>query len=241
MKANLWEYDVAFVKTLNGLCLVGIDEAGRGPLAGDVVAACVVLDFSQEPIAGLNDSKKLTEARREALYPEIMERALAFGIGSASPEEIDRINILQATFLAMKRALVAMLGEPPQTGLACKALPAELRGNLHLCIDGNKTLPLSGASSAEKTFAGAKKFSQSALVKGDGLSASVAAASILAKVTRDRQLIELDSLYPQYGLAQHKGYPTEAHREAVSRHGMSPAHRKSFCRDLVQTLDLFAA
>jgi ribonuclease HII len=227
MKSNLWAHDVDYAQALGDKMLVGVDEAGRGPLAGHVVAACVVFDLNGEPLAGLNDSKKLTEARREALYPEIMARASGFGIGFASPQEIDRINILQATFLAMARALAALRGHEPQAGLVAKALPESLRGRLHLCVDGNKTIP--GAA-----------FSQQALVKGDGLSASIAAASILAKVTRDRQLLDLDALYPQYGFAQHKGYPTEAHREAVREHGMCPAHRKSFCRDLAQAVDLFA-
>jgi ribonuclease HII len=224
---SLWKYDQEKQALLNGLCLVGVDEAGRGPLAGNVVAACVILDLKGEPLSGLNDSKKISENQRESLYPEILEKAKAYGIGEASPKEIDGINILQATFLAMARAIAAMRGETPQPGLGAKPLPEVERQTLFLWIDGNKTIP-------------SLRHSQAALVKGDGLSASIAAASILAKVTRDRQLVELDTQYPQYGFAQHKGYPTEAHREAVRQLGLCPAHRRSFCDSLSEPVDLFA-
>ncbi len=223
---SLWQFDLDLWKGLNGAFYVGVDEAGRGPLAGNVVAACVVFELQGKPLAGLNDSKKLSESARENLYPLVMEQALAFGIGECSPLEIDRINILQATFLAMARALSAMRGQKSQAGLPAKALPPD-SVSLSLGVDGNKVIP-------------GLQFPQQALIKGDGRSASIAAASILAKVTRDQQLMTLDALYPQYGFAQHKGYPTEAHREAVVRHGLSPVHRKSFCEKLLSQVDLFA-
>jgi ribonuclease HII len=204
-----------------------VDEAGRGPLAGNVVAACVILNLQSTPIGGLNDSKKMTEAQRQALYPEIIEKSKAFGIGEASPKEIDAINILQATFLAMARAIAALRGETPQPGLLAKALPESERQNLFFWIDGNKTIPR-------------LRHTQEAMVKGDGFSASIAAASILAKVTRDHQLLELDSQFPQYGFAQHKGYPTEFHRERVRNLGMCPMHRKTFCASLSESVDLFS-
>lgn len=175
----------------------GVDEVGRGPLAGAVVAAAVILDPAR-PIQGLADSKKLSEKRREALFLEIREKALCWSLGRAEVEEIDRINILQASLLAMRRAIEG-LGVPPQ----------------HALIDGNK-VPQSLACSAE------------AIVGGDDSEDCIAAASIVAKVTRDREMVELESRYPGYGLARHKGYPTKAHLAALRELGVSPVHRRSF-------------
>ena len=178
----------------------GVDEAGRGPLVGAVVAGAVVLD-PNNPIEGLRDSKKLTSARREFLYEQIMEKAKAWGIGQASPAEIDEINILQATMLAMKRAiedLTVRLGAWPNKAL----------------IDGNRCpeLPISAE----------------AIIKGDAKEPAISAASIIAKVTRDRQMQILDRLHPQYGFAQHMGYPTEAHFAALKEFGACDEHRRSF-------------
>lgn len=175
----------------------GIDEAGRGPLAGSVVAAAVVLDPAR-PIAGLADSKKLSAAARERLAPLIRENALAWALGEASAAEIDEINILQATFLAMRRALEALSVRPT-----------------HALIDGNR-IPPGLFCSAE------------AIVKGDAKEPAISAASILAKTHRDAQLLELDRVYPQYGFARHMGYPTAAHLEALRLYGPSPVHRRSF-------------
>ena len=178
----------------------GIDEAGRGPLAGPVCAAAVILPLDCH-IDDLNDSKKLTEKKREALFPLIQEKALAWGIGWASAEEIDAINILQATFLAMKRAVEQLSVQP---GWAL--------------VDGNRMPPLDIPGET--------------VVKGDAQCASIAAASILAKVSRDRLLEEWDTLYPEYGFAKHKGYGTKAHYDAILRHGVLPIHRKSFLKNL---------
>ncbi len=178
----------------------GIDEAGRGPLAGPVCAAAVILPPDCD-IPGLNDSKKLSEKKREALFPVIQEKALAFGIGWATAEEIDRVNILQATFLAMARAV--------------EALPAPAD---YALVDGNRMppLPIPGET----------------IVKGDATSASIAAASILAKVSRDRLLRRLDEAHPEYGFAKHKGYGTQAHYEAIRKYGLLPEHRRSFLKNL---------
>ena len=178
----------------------GVDEAGRGPLVGSVVAGAVVLD-PHNPIEGLKDSKKLTPAKREFLYEQIMEKAKAWGVGEASPAEIDEINILQATMLAMRRAI-----EDLTTRLGCwpnKAL-----------IDGNRCpeLPISAE----------------AIIKGDAKEPAISAASILAKVTRDRQMQLLHECHPEYGFAQHMGYPTQAHFAALQKFGACSEHRKSF-------------
>ena len=178
----------------------GCDEAGRGPLCGPVVAAAVILPRGLE-IEGLNDSKKLTEKKREKLFDIICENAVAYCIAEASPEEIDDINILNASMLAMRRAV---------EGLSVKADFALIDGN---CSRGF-TIPTE------------------TVVKGDSLSYSIAAASVLAKVTRDRGCIELDRLYPEFGIAKHKGYPTKDHMDAVRAHGPSPIHRKSFLKFL---------
>lgn len=180
-----------------GDLLAGTDEAGRGPLAGEVVAAAVILN-PKRPIVGLNDSKKLSEKKREALFIEIQEKALAFGIASATVEEIDQLNILHASMLAMSRA-VAQLSVAPE----------------HILVDGNR-LPLNLPCPAE------------AVVKGDARHQAIAAASILAKVTRDRMIVEASEHYPQYGFEKHKGYPTAQHLEALNLHGITPLHRRSF-------------
>jgi ribonuclease HII len=179
----------------------GIDEAGRGPLAGPVFAAAIILPEGLV-IEGLDDSKKLTEKKREALYDIIIEKAISYGIGFATETEIDEINILQATYLAMKRA--------------CEKLnpPAD-----YALVDGNRMPPLSIPGET--------------IVKGDSLSQSIAAASILAKVSRDRLLLELDKLYPEYQFAKHKGYGTKLHRELLLQYGPSPVHRKTFLKKIL--------
>ena len=176
--------------------MAGIDEAGRGPLAGPVTAAAVMLD-PDWPIAGLADSKRLTAARRAALETEIQARALAWSVASASPAEIDALNILQASLLAMRRAVLG-LSRVPDLAL----------------VDGNRCPAL--------------ECPVQAIVGGDGKVAAIAAASILAKVARDRELVRLDALYPGYGLASHKGYPTADHLAALRALGPSPIHRRSF-------------
>lgn len=178
------------------MLIAGVDEAGRGPLAGDVVAAAVILNPEDIP-KGLNDSKKLTEKKRELLFDEIINKAVAYCIAKASPNEIDDINILHATMLAMKRAV---------EGLAIAPNKVEVDGNR--CP--NIAIPCE------------------AIVKGDGKVAAISAASILAKVARDREMLELDKIFPEYGFAKHKGYSTKAHIEALSKHGATPYHRKSF-------------
>lgn len=177
--------------------ILGIDEAGRGPLAGRVYAAGVILD-SRAPLDELNDSKKLSEAKREKLYSLIKERAAAYAIAYATEEEIDKINILEATFLAMRR------------------VADQLKSSFnYIQIDGN-------------IFPFKNEYAGEAIVKGDSLVKEIMAASILAKVERDRYMKDMDRLYPGYGLSGHKGYPTKAHKEAICRLGPSPIHRKSF-------------
>ncbi|MDH4610921.1 ribonuclease HII [Pseudomonas sp. BN102] len=176
--------------------VAGVDEVGRGPLCGPVVTAAVILDPSR-PILGLNDSKKLSEARRDALYEEIREKALAWCIARADVHEIDSLNILHATMLAMQRA-VEGLSVQPRLAL----------------IDGNRCPKLNVPCAP--------------VVKGDSQVPAIAAASILAKVSRDREMAELDAAYPGYGIAGHKGYPTPVHLEALRRLGPTPIHRRSF-------------
>lgn len=177
--------------------IAGTDEAGRGPLIGSVVAAAVILD-PHNPIEGLNDSKKLTEKKREKLFVEIQEKALAWAIAEATSGEIDEFNILQASLLAMRRAVEQLSIQPD-----------------HVLVDGNK-IPTGLSMGCE------------AVVGGDALHAEISAASILAKVTRDRQMVALDAKYPQYGFAKHKGYPTKAHFEAIAQYGVVDEHRRSF-------------
>ena len=191
---TMWEIEDSL-----GLRLIcGVDEAGRGPLAGPVCAAAVILPEHLQ-IPGLNDSKKLTDKKRRELFPIIQQQAIAYGIGLASEAEIDEINILQATFLAMRRAL-SQLSIRPEIAL----------------IDGNR----------ETDFGLPVK----TVVKGDSLSANIAAASILAKVTRDTMMVELAEQYPEYGFEIHKGYGTKAHYEALRTYGPCPIHRKSFLK-----------
>ncbi|MBP9726840.1 MAG: ribonuclease HII [Gammaproteobacteria bacterium] len=188
--------------TVQKQLIVGVDEAGRGPLAGPVVAAAVILDPNQ-PIVGLMDSKQLSEKKREILFDEIIAKAFSYGIGWASAEEIDEINILQATFLAMRRATQQL-----------KVIPT-----LAL-VDGNQDPRLECPTQT--------------IVRGDSLVPAISAASILAKVTRDRWMQELEQQYPGYGFAQHKGYPTRAHKAAIQRLGLTVFHRKSFRSSIVE-------
>ena len=175
----------------------GVDEAGRGPLVGNVVAACVILDPSR-PILGLADSKKLSEKKRDALALQIKENALAYGIGQCTPEEIDRMNILYASLEAMRRAYVNM-------HKTCELM----------LIDGNKLIP---------DF----PLAMQAVVKGDARVPEISAASILAKTERDAQLYALDKQYPEYGFANHKGYPTKKHLEAINKYGLIDGYRKTY-------------
>lgn len=194
---NMWEIEDGFyTEGINIIC--GVDEAGRGPLAGPVCAAAVILPPHLE-IPGLTDSKKLTDKKRRELFPIIQEQAIAYGIGMATEQEIDEINILQATFLAMQRAL-DQLTVKPELAL----------------IDGNR----------EKDFGILVK----TVVKGDSLSLNIAAASILAKVTRDDLMVQMAEKFPQYGFEIHKGYGTKAHYAALTEHGASPIHRRSFLK-----------
>lgn len=195
--ATMWEIEDGFINQGLGV-ICGVDEAGRGPLAGPVCAAAVILPKHLE-IPGLTDSKKLSDKRRRELFPEIQRQALAYGIGFASEKEIDEINILQATFLAMERAL-AQLSITPELAL----------------IDGNR----------EKDFGIPVK----TVIKGDSLSANIAAASILAKVSRDDFMLEMAREYPQYGFEVHKGYGTKAHYDALRLYGPCPIHRQTFLK-----------
>ena len=185
-----------FTAAYSGNLLAGVDEVGRGPLAGDVVAAAVILNPAH-PVAGLRDSKKLSESRRQQLALEIRSHALAWSIGRASVSEIDEINILQASLLAMHRAVDGLDTVPE-----------------YVLVDGNR-LPH-------------WPYAADAVVKGDDRVPAIAAASILAKVQRDSEMVELDQTYPGYGLAQHKGYPTRAHIDALQRLGVTAIHRRSF-------------
>ena len=194
---NLWEIENSlYAEGYKAIC--GVDEAGRGPLAGPVCAAAVILPRGLE-LPGLNDSKKLTDKKRRELFPIIKEQAIAYGIGFASHEEIDEINILQATYLAMERALQQLEGKAD-----------------FAIIDGNR----------------AKDFGipVRTVIKGDSLSASIAAASVLAKVSRDDIMLEMAEKYPEYGFEVHKGYGTKAHYEALRAYGHSPIHRMSFLK-----------
>ena len=180
----------------------GVDEAGRGPLAGPVYAAAVVLS-PETTIDGLNDSKKLTEKKREALFPIIQEKALAYGIGFATEQEIDEINILNATFLAMRRAVENMRITPDL-----------------LLIDGNLKPKIGVCEEVP-------------VIKGDAKSMSIAAASVLAKVSRDRFMLELAEKYPQYAFEKHKGYGTKLHYEKIQEYGISPVHRRTFLKKII--------
>ena len=184
---------------MNEKIIVGIDEAGRGPLAGRVYAACVVLDKNNK-ISGLNDSKKLSENRRNILYKEIKEKAAGYGIAYAESDEIDKLNILQATFLAMRRSIENL----------------KVKFDFVL-IDGN-------------IFPFKNEFNGEAIVKGDSKIEEIMAASILAKVERDLYMYDMAKLYPQYFFEKHKGYPTKLHSEMIEKHGVLPIHRKTFSK-----------
>lgn len=189
-----FEYPIAY-------CIAGVDEVGRGPLVGDVVTAAVILD-PDNPINGLMDSKKLSEKKRILLALEIKEKAIAWAIGRASPEEIDTLNILHATMLAMQRAVLDLAVTPD-----------------FVLVDGNRT-PI--------FLVGDQSIDSQAVVKGDARVAEISAASILAKVERDNEMIELDEKYPEYGFAKHKGYPTKFHLEIIKELGVLDCYRKSF-------------
>lgn len=189
----------AKAKGYNVIC--GVDEAGRGPLAGPVFAAAVILPDGHI-IEGVNDSKKLSEKKREMLFDKIIEECVCYSIGTASEKEIDEINILQATYLAMKRAVEELKIKPD-----------------YVLIDGNRMPPLDIPAET--------------IVKGDGKSASIAAASIIAKVSRDRYMLELAEKYPQYEFEKHKGYGTKLHYEKIAEHGISDIHRKSFLKKVI--------
>lgn len=191
-KVQLPPFECAY----QGSLLAGVDEVGRGPLIGAVVTAAVIL-HPDRPIVGLADSKKLTEKRRNALYDEIIEKAMAWCIGRCEAREIDELNIYQATMLAMERA-VAGLAIAPE----------------YVLVDGNRCPNW--------------RWPSEPVVKGDSRVEAISAASILAKVARDREMAELDQIYPEFGLAKHKGYPTPVHLEALNRHGATPEHRRSF-------------
>lgn len=200
-----FEYPIAY-------CIAGVDEVGRGPLVGDVVTAAVILD-PDNPIEGLMDSKKLSEKKRSLLSVEIKEKAIAWAIGRASPQEIDTLNILHATMLAMQRAVTDLPVEPD-----------------FVLVDGNrcptflcKGLSQGGSSSEENN-----KISSEAVIKGDARVAEISAASIIAKVARDNEMIALDKLHPEYGFAKHKGYPTKLHLEKIIEHGVLDCYRQSF-------------
>lgn len=195
---ELYAFDAEKRNDYSILC--GVDEAGRGPLAGDVYAAAVIID-PMNPIEGINDSKKLTEKKRELLFEEICSKAVSYSIATATVEEIEEINILNAAMLAMKRAVEGLSVVPS-----------------YVLVDGNKMPDISIMAET--------------VVKGDENSASIAAASILAKVARDKKLIELDKIYPEYGFSKHKGYGTKAHYEALMKYGPSPVHRMSFLKKL---------
>jgi len=196
VKVDMYKYEHE-LRAKGYTAIAGVDEAGRGPLAGSVFAAAVILPEG-EVIEGLNDSKKLSEKKRDALFDVIKEKAVAYCVCAVDHEEIDRINILEATFKAMNGAVRGL------------KVPADF-----VLIDGNR-------------IRGMDYVPHQTVVKGDALSASIAAASILAKVSRDREMVELAKLYPQYEFEKHKAYPTERHRELIAQYGPSPIHRKTF-------------
>jgi ribonuclease HII len=189
-----FEYPIAY-------CIAGVDEVGRGPLVGDVVTAAVILD-PDNPIEGLMDSKKLSEKKRTLLAQEIKEKAISWSVGRASPEEIDTLNILHATMLAMQRAVQGLDVSPD-----------------YVLVDGNRTPAFANAQGS---------INSQAVVKGDDRVVEISAASIVAKVTRDEEMIALDKLHPEYGFAKHKGYPTKVHLEKIIELGVLDCYRQSF-------------
>lgn len=198
-----FEYPIAY-------CIAGVDEVGRGPLVGDVVTAAVILD-PDNPIEGLMDSKKLSEKKRSLLSIEIKEKAIAWAIGRASPEEIDTLNILHATMLAMQRAVASLSVEPD-----------------FVLVDGNRCPSFLSKDLNSENSQEQKKIPTEAVVKGDARVAEISAASIIAKVARDDEMIALDKLHPEYGFAKHKGYPTKLHLEKIIEHGVLDCYRQSF-------------
>lgn len=196
-----FDYPVAY-------CIAGVDEVGRGPLVGDVVTAAVILD-PDNPIEGLMDSKKLSEKKRTLLSIEIKAKAIAWSLGRANPQEIDTLNILHATMLAMQRAVAGLSVEPD-----------------FVLVDGNRCPTFLSSSSDEQ--AQSAKIASQAVVKGDARVAEISAASIIAKVARDDEMIALDKLHPEYGFAKHKGYPTKLHLEKIIEHGVLDCYRQSF-------------
>ena len=203
-----FEYPIAY-------CIAGVDEVGRGPLVGDVVTAAVILD-PDNPVDGLMDSKKLSEKKRAQLSVEIKEKAIAWSIGRASPQEIDTLNILHATMLAMQRAVISLPVEPD-----------------FVLVDGNRCptflcKELSQECSQQTNLQQENKIPSAAVVKGDARVAEISAASIIAKVARDNEMIALDKLHPEYGFAKHKGYPTKLHLEKIIEHGVLDCYRQSF-------------
>ncbi len=200
MKRSSPQFELSWDDPIEGLAqdirIAGVDEVGRGPLAGPVVAAAVILDPAR-PIVGLDDSKRLSASRRDGLALHIRECALAWALGRAEAEEVDRINVLMASMLAMQRAVAALTLTPG-----------------HVLVDGNRTPSLPCPATA--------------IVGGDGRVAAIAAASILAKVARDAEMVELDAVYPGYGFARHKGYPSAEHVAALAQLGPCPIHRRSF-------------
>lgn len=201
LKSMLEIEDSLYTKGYNFIC--GVDEAGRGPLCGPVVAAAVIL-HKDEYIEGVNDSKKISEKKREKLYNDILDKALAVGIGISDVDVIEQVNILNATKLAMKNAIENLSVTPD-----------------YILIDGNQMIDTNNIKGET-------------VVSGDAKSESIAAASIIAKVTRDRLLIEYDKEYPNYGFAKHKGYGTKVHIEAIKEYGLTPIHRPSFCKKFVK-------
>jgi ribonuclease HII len=206
MEPDLWAFEKK-ARDAGHTIIAGIDEAGRGPLAGPVVSAAVILPAGAD-LPGIDDSKKLTPARRNRLYDRLYAVAHAIGIGVVDAAEIDRVNILQATLRSMAMAVANLRPQPD-----------------HLLIDGIFTI--------------ASDLSQQAIKKGDSLSIFIAAASIVAKVTRDRIMAQVDTLFPEFGFCRHKGYPTQTHRAAIVRHGCSPIHRRTFkgVREHLKTAD----
>jgi len=202
---SLYDFDIRFKKENNIDYLIGVDEAGRGPLAGPVVVGAVILDL-KIIIEGVNDSKKLSEAKRERLFREIKEKAIEKRVVAVSEKHIDKINILKATFVGMRRCVESWLDKK----------------NVFVLVDGNQAIP------------GIDKKLQMPLVKGDATSASIAAASILAKVTRDQIMKTYASKYPQYQFDKHKGYGTKDHIELIKKYGLCPIHRKSFCENILR-------
>jgi ribonuclease HII len=196
-----FQYPIAY-------CIAGVDEVGRGPLVGDVVTAAVILD-PENPIEGLMDSKKLSEKKRSQLAIEIKQKAIAWSIGRASPQEIDTLNILHATMLAMQRAVASLVVQPD-----------------FVLVDGNRCPTFLTAQSSNITQE--SKIASQSVIKGDARVAEISAASIIAKVVRDDEMIALDKLHPEYGFAKHKGYPTKLHLEKIVEHGVLSCYRQSF-------------